>query len=115
MSQVDKNINKSLQVSDSVVAGIVTNAVKDINGVYGIAPMKKTIRQLLLKEESVGDIKVGLVDDVLSLTVGIIVKDGVNVVSVAEQVQDIVKNSVQSMLGLTVAKVNVTIRGIKYE
>ena len=114
MSQVDKNINKSLQVSDSVIAGIVINALKDVDGVYGVAPMKKTIRQMLLKEDGVGDIKVGMVDDVLSLTVGIIVTDGVNVVSVSEQVQDIVKNSVQSMLGLTVAKVNVTVRGIKY-
>lgn len=114
MSQVDKKINKSLQVSDSVVAGIVTNALKDIDGVYSVAPMKKTIRQILLKEENVGDIKVGLVDDVLSLSVGIIVTDGVNVVSVSEQVQDIVKNSVQIMLGLTVAKVNVAVRGIKY-
>ena len=114
MSQIEKSINKSLQVSDSVIAGVVTNALKEIDGVWGVAPMKKTIRQVILKEENIGDIKIGMVDDVLSLSIGIIVKDGVKAVSVSEEVQEVVKSSVQNMLGLTVAKVNVTVRGIKY-
>lgn len=114
MSQVDKNLNKSLQVSDSVIAGVVTNALKDVDGVCGVAPVKKTIRQMLLKEDNIGDIKVGKVDDVLSLSIGIIVNDGVKAIAVSEEVQEVVKSSVQSMLGLTVAKVNVTVRGIKY-
>ena len=37
---------------------------------------------------------------------------GAKAVSVAEEIQDKVKSAVQNMLGLTVAKVNVTICGV---
>ena len=39
-------------------------------------------------------------------------KPGAKAVSVAEEIQDKVKSAVQNMLGLTVAKVNVTICGV---
>ena len=112
MSQFVNNISKSLQVSESVIAGVVTNTLKEIDGVYGIAPAKKNIKQIWLGEDSAGDIKVGMVDDVLSLSIGIVLKRGVRAVSVSEEVQQAVKSSVQNMLGLTVAKVNVTVRGV---
>lgn len=112
MSQFVKNINKSLQVSESVIAGVVINNLKEIDGVYGIAPVKKNLKQLWLGEDSVGDIKVGMVDDVLSLSIGIVLNRGVKAVSVSEEVQKAVKSSVQNMLGLTVAKVNVAVIGV---
>ncbi|MGN0601743.1 MAG: Asp23/Gls24 family envelope stress response protein [Oscillospiraceae bacterium] len=113
MSQILKNNKKSLQVSQSVIAGIVKNAVKEIDGVYGIAPVKKNLKQIWLKEESMGDIKIGMVDDVLSLSIGVILNKGVKALAVSEEIQEVVKSSVQNMIGLTVARVNVTVRGIK--
>lgn len=109
MSQVEKNISKSLRVNQEVIAHIISNAVKEVEGVHGIAPTPKTPAQFFLREENYGDIRIGLVGDVLSISVGIILKNGAKAVQIAENVQSKIKSTVQGMLGLTVAKVNVKI------
>lgn len=109
MSQVEKNISKTLHVSQDVIARIISNAVKEVEGVEGIAPIPKNPAQIWFKEENFGDIRIGLVDDVLSVSVGIILKNGTKAMNTAENVQNKVKSAVQGMLGLTVAKVNVKI------
>lgn len=109
MSQVEKNISKTLHVSQDVIARIISNAVKEVEGVEGIATIPKNPAQIWFKEENFGDIRIGLVDDVLSVSVGIILKNGTKAMNTAENVQNKVKSAVQGMLGLTVAKVNVKI------
>ena len=109
MSQVKKNISKTLHVSQDVIARIISNAVKEVEGVEGIAPLPKNPAQIWFKEENFGDIRIGLVDDVLSVSVGIILKNVTKAMNTAENVQNKVKSAVQGMLGLTVAKVNVKI------
>ena len=113
MSKVKKEVDKTLKISESVIAGVVTNAVKEVEGVNGIAPVKKSLKQIWLKEETFGEIRVDTVDDVLVLSIGIILENGAKAVLVSEYVQQAVKNAVQNMLGLTVTKVNVTVRGVK--
>ena len=110
MNDVSKKVEKSLHISQDVIAQIVTNSVNEIEGVYGIAPVMKTPRQLWFRQENFGNIRIGLVDDVLSVSIGIILCRGAK--AVAEEIQDKVKSAVQNMLGLTVAKVNVTICGV---
>lgn len=112
MNDVSKKVEKSLHISQDVIAQIVTNSVNEIEGVYGIAHVMKTPRQLWFRQENFGNIRIGLVDDVLSVSIGIILCRGAKAVSVAEEIQDKVKSAVQNMLGLTVAKVNVTICGV---
>lgn len=112
MNDVSKKVEKSLHISQDVIAQIVTNSVNEIEGVYGIAAVMKTPRQLWFRQENFGNIRIGLVDDVLSVSIGIILCRGAKAVSVAEEIQDKVKSAVQNMLGLTVAKVNVTVCGV---
>ena len=112
MNDVSKKVEKSLHISQDVIAQIVTNSVNEIEGVYGIAHVMKTPSQLWFRQENFGNIRIGLVDDVLSVSIGIILCRGAKAVSVAEEIQDKVKSAVQNMLGLTVAKVNVTICGV---
>ncbi|MBR1739504.1 MAG: Asp23/Gls24 family envelope stress response protein [Ruminococcus sp.] len=109
-----KSIEKSLHISQDVIARIITNSISEIEGVYGVAPVMKTPRQLWFREKSFGDIRIGLVDDVLSVSIGIILNSGSKAVAVSEEIQEQVKSSVQTMLGLTVAKVNVTVCGVHF-
>lgn len=113
MSQINMNLSKSLNVSEDVIAGVMTNAVKEIKGVYGISPSVKTLRQFMLKEKSFGDINIEMVDGVLFVSVGVELENGAKAVAVSEKVQEKIKSSVQNMLGLTVAKVNVTVRSVR--
>ena len=115
MTEGSKKVEKSLHISQDVIAQIITNSVEEIDGVYGIAPVMKTPRQLWFRQENFGNIRIGLVDDVLSVSIGIILDNGSKAVASAEQVQEKIKSSVQTMLGLTVAKVNVTVCGIHFE
>lgn len=113
MSQINVDLSKSLNVSEDVIAGVITNAVKEIEGVSDIAPSPKSLRRFIFNEKSYGDIAVELVGDVLSVSVGVVLESGAKAVSAAEKVQEKIKSSVQSMLGLTVAKVNVTVRSVR--
>ncbi|MBQ6632676.1 MAG: Asp23/Gls24 family envelope stress response protein [Ruminococcus sp.] len=113
MSDVVKNTGKSLHISQDVIARIITNTVSEIDGVCRIAPVMKSPRQIWLKQENFGNIRIGLVDDVLSVTIGVILDENAKAVQVAEEVQEKVKSAVQNMLGLTVAKVNVNVCGIE--
>lgn len=113
MSQVENNINKNLQVSESVIAGVVNNAVNEVDGVYGIADVKPNLKQLWLREENVKDIKIVKEADVFAISLGVVIKKGAKAVNVCEDIQETVKSTVQNMLGLTVTKVNVTVRGLK--
>ena len=76
MNDVSKKVEKSLHISQDVIAQIVTNSVNEIEGVYGIAPVMKTPRQLWFRQENFGNIRIGLVDDVLSVSIGIILCRG---------------------------------------
>ncbi len=115
MSENTKKIEKSLHISQDVIAQIVTNSIAEIDGVYGVAPVMKTPRQIWFRQESFGNIRIGLVDEVLSVSIGIIINSGTKALAAAEQVQEQVKNAIQTMLGLTVAKVNVTVCGVHFE
>ena len=112
MNDVSKKVEKSLHISQDVIAQIVTNSVNEIEGVYGIAPVMKTPRQLCVRKENFGNISICLVDDVLAVSIVIIHCRVAKAVSVAEEIQDKVISAVQNMLGLTVAKVNVTVCGV---
>ena len=109
ISQVENTISKTLHVSRDVIAGIISNAVKEVEGVRGIAPLPKNPIQQWFKGDDFGDIRIGLVDDVLSVSVGIIINGGAKAVHTAEKVQNKIKSAVQGMLGITVAKVNVKV------
>ncbi|MGN0595293.1 MAG: Asp23/Gls24 family envelope stress response protein [Hominimerdicola sp.] len=113
MSDVSKKVGKSLHINQDVIAQIITNCINEIDGVAGIAPVMKTPRQIWFRQENYGNIRIGLVDDVLSVSIGIILESGTKAVKAAETIQETVKSSIQSMLGLTVAKVNVTVCGVK--
>lgn len=115
MSENTGKPGKSLHINQDVIAQIITNSISEIDGVYGVAPIMKTPRQIWLRQESMGNIRIGLVDDVLSVSIGVILEGGTRAVAAAEQIQEQVKSSVQNMLGLTVAKVNVTICGVHFD
>lgn len=115
MSEIKKSIPGTLKISEDVIASIVKNSVGEIEGVYSILPARKSVKQFFLKEEQSGDIGISLNEDVVEITLKIIVRGGFKAVSVAEEVQNNVKNAVQSMTGITVSRVNVIVAEIVFE
>ncbi len=111
----NNRIQGQLKVSKEVIATITKNAVLEIDGVCSIAnAKKKMIKNLFLSQTDLESIDIDFVNDTVEISVYLFVNPGAKVKSVAEQVQNKVKNEVQSMTSVTVSKVNVTISDIKY-
>lgn len=112
MNKKNDTVEKSLHISQDVIAHIIINCISEIDGVYSVAPVMKTPRQIWLKQENFGNIRIGLVDDVISVTIGIILESGSKAVSTSEMIQEKIKSSIQNMLGLMVARVNINVCGV---
>ena len=106
---VNKTIDGCLYVSEDVIAKVITRAAEGVDGVRGIARSAKNPLRLLFAKENHGKMKIRLDGDVLSVAVGVILDQGASAVECAENVQQSIKDQVQNVLGLTVARVNVNI------
>ncbi len=113
---MESNVNKpvgSIKVSDSVLAKIAEVAATEIDGVdcngQVLAPASA-------KAKMFGKtVRCKLNGDSVSVAVDIVVLEGFNAVTVAENVQKSVKAGIQGMTGFTVTKVDVNVAGIKFK
>lgn len=109
------NQNKgTLKVSESVIVTIVKNAALEIDGVHKIATKSLSIKSFLQSSSDPSDIKVSMLDGVCMISMSIIAKSGYNVVSVCEQIQEKVKAAVQSMTGVPVSKVDISVADVDF-
>ncbi len=105
----------TLRVSESVIVTIAKNAALEIDGVYKIPSKSFRIKSLLSSPSDPCDIRVSMTEGVCALSVPIVIKSGYNSVTVSEQIQERVKSAVQSMTGVTVAKVDVTVSDVYFD
>ena len=61
-----------------------------------------------------GPIKISMIGDVAAIDVNIVIKSGEKACEVAQEVQSSVKENVQNMTGVTVARVNVNVSGVSF-
>lgn len=104
----------TLRISRGVIATIAKSAALEIVGVASIAEFPADIKGFFSKGQMPKPVAVVLNDDIAEVTVNIVIKNGFRIGNVAESVQKAVKESVQSMTGITVSKVNVVITGISF-
>lgn len=106
--------NGSIQISEDVIGTIVAHSVSDVEGVMGLSvkPVADIADLIGIKNWGKG-IKI-IVEDDNSITIecNVIVAYGTNVVEVARNAQDAIKNAVESVTGVKVASVNVNVCGI---
>lgn len=113
MDDFKKQQQGTLKVSDEVISTIVKLAVKETEGVSGLAVQNVDIPKLLMKQENrTAAIKVKSVGDAVVIDIAVIAKIGCKVTTLGEKIQERVKNDVQSMTGIMVSRVNVKIAGI---
>ena len=114
MEKTAKTKKGSLRVSEGVIITIVKNAAAEIDGVHKIASRQLSIKNILQSSTDPSDIKVSMLDGVCKISVSIIAESGYNIVSVCEQIQDRVKAAVQSMTGVTVSKVDISVAEVVF-
>ena len=94
----------TLKISEDVLATITNVAITEIEGVYGLADRKCKKGK---NSKCGGAVEIVVSDEVAEIDVFIILKYGVNVPQVSQEIQHNIKRSVQTMIGITVSKVNV--------
>lgn len=105
----------SLRISREVIATITSAAALEIEGVASLATFTQNIKGWLMKKQTARPIVIDLNDDVAIVDIHVLLKDGVHIQKVSERIQVAVKEAVQSMTGIAVAKVNVNVAGIQFD
>ncbi len=111
-----REANGSINISEDVIAGMVRNAVLEVEGVAGLANTAGAeISELLGIRTLTKGVKVQFVEEKVVVDTIITVSYGSNVVKVARQVQEKVLAAVQATTGLEQVEVNVHVTGIAFE
>ena len=104
----------TLQISTEVIAKIARCAALEIEGVAEVScgRQNKKLKNLLEASSIQPPVIVEMRDGTSNITLHLMMKFGARIPSVAEKVQENVKNAVQNMTNVTVSRVNLIIAGL---
>lgn len=105
-----------VQIADEVVAVIAGLAATEVDGVakmYGNIT-NEIVSKLGMKNLSKG-VKVQISNEEVEVILKLVLDYGVNITSVCSEVQERVKNAIETMTGLAVKEVNIRIAGIQMD
>lgn len=113
---LEKDTGK-VNISDEVVASIAGIAANEIDGVSGMAgSFAGGIAEILgAKKNPQKGVKIDIKPEGAVIDLFIVVEFGKRIPELAWNIQENVKNSVETMTGIEVLKVNVHIEGISFE
>lgn len=103
--------NGTVMISDDVIAAIVINSLKDVEGIVGLTA-KLGADMLSLKNWSKG-LKIAIsANNALSVDCNVVVFYGLPVIEVAKNAQDAISVAIANMTGVKPEVVNVNVCGI---
>lgn len=114
MGKNDNTILKKgkVDIDRDILLSIINLAAKEINGVDALTNAEFSLVRKLSKSKSEG-VKIKFdTNGVLNVDVYIIVHIGYSVPDIAYRVQENIKNSLNSMVGIKPGKINVHISGV---
>lgn len=103
-----------IKISDEVVSVIAGIAASEINGVYEFASgLASNLSLFPIGKKNIGkSVKVSVSEDYAIIDMTIAVIYGVRIPDVVMQVQENIKRTVESMTGLKVSSVNISVNNI---
>lgn len=110
---VQQQENGSILISAEVVASIAANAVREVEGVYGLSLTSTLdLSAILGKKNLRKGMSVTIDGDQIEIGCNLIVRLGETVMTVAKNVQDSIAGEVEAMTGIRPTKVNVHVCGV---
>ena len=106
--------NGSIMISEDVIAAIVAQAVKDVEGIVTLnVKHGADIAEIIGKKTWGKGMKIAIGENnEITVDCDVVIGYGQSVVTVAKAVQDAVSSALESMTGVKVAAVNVNVCGI---
>lgn len=111
--EVDGNV----KISEEVVATIAGIAAEEVKGVYGMYTSftDGLAERLGAKKSFSKGVKVEMLDNRVIVDVYIVVDYGAKIPDISWEVQENIKNNIETMTGLLAEKVNIHIEGVSFE
>lgn len=112
----EKNIDQEINVANEVVATIAGMAVSKVDGVAKMAGgFTEGLKAISGKKQMSKGIKVESEEENVKIEINIIVRYGVNIKEVGQNIQAKVKEEVENMTGNKVEKIVVNVQGVKVD
>ena len=107
----------NIRISTDVIATIAGMAATEINGVRCMySSFAGGIAEMFGSKKSAGKgVKVEMDDSAVVIDLYIVVDYGVRIPELAWEIQENVKNNVETMTGMSVDKVNIHVEGVSFE
>lgn len=106
---LNNNYTGGLEINTDVIEKMVSLAAIEVEGVSAVANKAVDLSDIVSTGTYLKPVKVSVRGGAVNIDVYVTVKSGINVKSVAENVQQNVKDRVQDMTGNAITKVNVHI------
>ena len=104
-----------IHISEEVLAAITAAAALDVEGVSGLAAnLGSDIAELLGKKNLAKGVHVRMEDDKVEVELSVLMGYGHTIPEIGRAIQDGVKSAIESMTGLEVSVVNVSVAGITF-
>ena len=105
----------NIHISEEVLAAITAAAALDVEGVSGLATnLGSDIAELLGKKNLAKGVHVRMEDDTVEVELSVLMGYGHTIPEIGRAIQDGVKSALESMTGLEVSVVNVSVAGITF-
>jgi len=115
-AEVRGNDNGKIMFSPDVIATIAGLAAVEVKGVAGMSGgVVEGLTEKLGRKNLSKGIKVEVGTEEAAIDVSIIVQYGFRIADVCAQIQNDVKNAVETMTGLRVVEVNVYVQGVSFD
>ena len=109
MEKINNNQVASLKISKDVIATIARVATLEVEGVAALVEPNKIG---LFTKGFTKSIEISLADDFAEINLCLELNFGAKIPAVCVEVQNNVRENVQTMTGIVVSKVNITVAGI---
>lgn len=107
----ENNTNDSLGgrliISKKAVKKMIQECILEIDGIKELASLPLNIKNFILKAKRSEPISISIVDGTVYIKIGIVIKNGVNVLAICKRCQKQLKETIQSMTGFTVSKIDI--------
>ena len=110
-----KNDMGTIFISEEVLLKVIGYAALECYGIVAMASKraKDGLVQWLGRENLSKGVQLKLVDDMLDVDLFIIVEYGISIAEVCKTIVDTVRYKLESMTGIKVRKVNISVEGIR--
>ncbi len=117
MNEAEKStLVGKIKIADNVAAAIANIAAQEVEGVVKvIGSSTSPITDLFGKKNLAKGVKINMDEEGTNIELALVIQHGVNIVKIAEEVQRNVKEAVESMTGISVKNVDITISDIVFE